>query len=144
MAMAAERGRRHPRTSSWKPLAHHDDGPHHYSVLCRDQTRLPKATRGGKPLSIERCAGPARSPQRLGQSRSPQPRPLELAVELLVLEQEQAALARDKAVAVNNRIQAQRYKKLLEEGIVPAQQVESMASAADAADAVVASDGQDG
>jgi multidrug efflux system membrane fusion protein len=56
------------------------------------------------------------------------------------LEQAQAALARDKAVAANNRIQAERYKKLLVEGIVPAQQVESMVSTADSADAVVAAD----
>ena len=56
------------------------------------------------------------------------------------LEKAQAALARDKAVAANSRIQAERYKKLLGEGIVPAQQVESLVSAADAADAVVRSD----
>jgi multidrug efflux system membrane fusion protein len=56
------------------------------------------------------------------------------------LERAQAALARDKAVAANNRIQAERYKKLLEEGIVPRQQVESMVSSADSADAVVATD----
>jgi membrane fusion protein, multidrug efflux system len=51
-----------------------------------------------------------------------------------------AALARDKAVAENNRSQAERYKKLLAEGVAPAQQVDSFLSAADAADATVASD----
>ena len=56
------------------------------------------------------------------------------------LERALAALARDKAVAANNRIQAERYQKLLAEGIVPAQQVESMSSAAESAEAVVASD----
>ncbi len=53
------------------------------------------------------------------------------------LAQAKAALARDKATAVNNRVQAQRYSKLLEEGIVPASQVESFTSAADASDAVL-------
>jgi multidrug efflux system membrane fusion protein len=56
------------------------------------------------------------------------------------LEKEQAALDRDKAGAVTGRVQAERYKKLLEEGIVPPQQVESLVSAADASDAVVRSD----
>ena len=56
------------------------------------------------------------------------------------LEQEEAALARDKAGAVTARIQAERYKKLLDEGIVAPQQVESLVSAADASDAVVRSD----
>lgn len=51
-----------------------------------------------------------------------------------------AALARDKAVAANNRSQAERYKKLLAEGVAPAQQVDSFLSAAEAADATVASD----
>ncbi len=51
------------------------------------------------------------------------------------LAQAKAALARDKATAVNNRLQAQRYSKLLAEGIVPASQVESFTSAADASDA---------
>src|ERR1700679_3851511 len=37
------------------------------------------------------------------------------------LAQAQAALARDKAVAANNRVQAQREAKLLEAGIVPIQ-----------------------
>ena len=56
------------------------------------------------------------------------------------LEKAQAALDRDKAGAVTGRIQAERYKKLLGEGIVPPQQVESLVSAADASDAVVRSD----
>ena len=53
------------------------------------------------------------------------------------LAQAKAALARDKATAVNNRLQAQRYSKLLAEGIVPPSQVESFTSAADASDAVL-------
>src|ERR1700730_12916567 len=56
------------------------------------------------------------------------------------LAQARAALARDKATAMNNRLQAQRYSKLLAEGIVPASQVESFTSAADASDAVLNSD----
>jgi multidrug efflux system membrane fusion protein len=63
------------------------------------------------------------------------PRPYEAA-----LAQAKAALARDKATAVNNRLQAQRYSKLLAEGIVPPSQVESFTSAADASDAVLNSD----
>jgi multidrug efflux system membrane fusion protein len=63
------------------------------------------------------------------------PRPYEAA-----LSQAKAALARDKATAVNNRLQAQRYAKLLAEGIVPASQVESYTSTADASDAVVNAD----
>src|SRR6202790_3257680 len=63
------------------------------------------------------------------------PRPYEAA-----LAQAKAALARDKATAVNNRLQAERYVKLLDEGIVPASQVESFTSAADASDAVLNSD----
>jgi multidrug efflux system membrane fusion protein len=63
------------------------------------------------------------------------PRPYEAA-----LAQAKAALARDKATAVNNRLQAQRYSKLLAEGIVPASQVESFTSAADASDAVLNAD----
>src|SRR5579872_133198 len=60
------------------------------------------------------------------------PRPYEAA-----LAQAKAALARDKATAVNNRLQAERYSKLLAEGIVPPSQVESVTSAADASDAVL-------
>jgi membrane fusion protein, multidrug efflux system len=56
------------------------------------------------------------------------------------LAQAKATLARDKATAANNRLQAQRYSKLLAEGIVPASQVESFTSAADASDAVVNAD----
>jgi len=63
------------------------------------------------------------------------PRPYEAA-----LAQAKAALARDKATAVNNRLQAQRYSKLLAEGIVPPSQVESFTSAADASDAVLNAD----
>jgi len=63
------------------------------------------------------------------------PRPYEAA-----LAQAKAALARDKATAVNNRLQADRYVKLLAEGIVPASQVESFTSTADASDAVLNAD----
>ena len=56
------------------------------------------------------------------------------------LERARAALARDKAVAANNRSQAERYQKLLAEGVVAAQQVDSFLSTAEAADATVASD----
>jgi membrane fusion protein, multidrug efflux system len=63
------------------------------------------------------------------------PRPYQAA-----LAQAQAALARDKASAVYNRSQAQRYKTLFDQGVAPAQQVDSMLSAADASDAVVNAD----
>jgi len=63
------------------------------------------------------------------------PRPYEAA-----LAQAKAALARDKATAANSRLQAQRYSKLLQEGIVPASQVESFTSAADASEAIVSAD----
>jgi multidrug efflux system membrane fusion protein len=63
------------------------------------------------------------------------PRPYQAA-----LAQAQAALARDEALAVNNRAQAQRYAKLLEAGIVAHQEAESFTSAADASDAVVKAD----
>ncbi len=63
------------------------------------------------------------------------PRPYEAA-----LAQAKAALARDKATAVNNRLQAQRYTKLLAEGIVPASQVDTYTSLADASDAVLSAD----
>ncbi len=63
------------------------------------------------------------------------PRPFQAA-----LAQAQAALARDKAVAANSRTQAQRYDKLLAEGVAPAQQVESFRSEADAAEAGLKSD----
>jgi len=51
-----------------------------------------------------------------------------------------ATLLRDKALAENNRSQAERYKKLLAEGVAPPQQVDTFLSAAEAADATVASD----
>ena len=63
------------------------------------------------------------------------PRPYQAA-----LAQAQAALARDKAIGVNSRAQAQRYQKLLEAGISASQEAESYISAANAADAVVAAD----
>ena len=63
------------------------------------------------------------------------PRPYEAA-----LAQAKAALARDKATAANNRVQADRYAKLLAEGIVPASQVEAVTSAADASEAVLNAD----
>jgi len=56
------------------------------------------------------------------------------------LDRARATLARDKAVAANNRSQAERYQKLLAEGVVPAQQVDTFMSAAEAADATVTSD----
>ena len=56
------------------------------------------------------------------------------------LAQSQAALVRDKAVAAYNRVQANRTDQLLQAGVVPTQQAESMKSAADASDAVVSSD----
>lgn len=63
------------------------------------------------------------------------PRPYEAA-----LAQAKAALARDKATGVYNRQQAVRYKTLFEQGVVPAQQVDSFASAADASDAEINAD----
>jgi multidrug efflux system membrane fusion protein len=57
-----------------------------------------------------------------------------------VLAQAQAALARDKAVAANNRAQALRMAKLLDAGIVPTQEAEGVTSTADASDAVVNAD----
>ncbi len=63
------------------------------------------------------------------------PRPYQAA-----LAQAQATLARDKALAANNRAQAQRYLTLRGEGVVAASDAESYTSAADAADATVAAD----
>jgi multidrug efflux system membrane fusion protein len=63
------------------------------------------------------------------------PRPYEAA-----LAQAKATLARDKATGAYNRTQAQRYKTLFEQGIVPAEQVDSFTSAADASDAVLNAD----
>ena len=56
------------------------------------------------------------------------------------LAQAKAALARDKATGTYNRAQAMRYKTLFDEGVVPAQQVDSFSSAADASDATVSAD----
>lgn len=63
------------------------------------------------------------------------PRPYEAA-----LAQAKAALARDKATGVYNRSQAVRYKTLFEQGVVPAEQVDSFTSAADASDAEMNAD----
>src|SRR5580704_14983562 len=63
------------------------------------------------------------------------PRPYDAA-----LAQAKAALARDKATGKYNRAQAQRYKTLFDQGVVPAEQVDSFTSAADASDATVNSD----
>jgi multidrug efflux system membrane fusion protein len=63
------------------------------------------------------------------------PRPYEAA-----LAQAKAALARDKATGIYNRAQAGRYKTLFEQGVVPAEQVDSFTSAADASDAVLNAD----
>src|ERR1700674_5737205 len=63
------------------------------------------------------------------------PRPYEAA-----LAQAKAALARDKATGTYNRAQAQRYKTLFDQGVVPLEQVDSFTSAADASDATVNSD----
>jgi membrane fusion protein, multidrug efflux system len=63
------------------------------------------------------------------------PRPYEAA-----LAQAKATLARDKATATYNRAQAQRYKTLFDQGVIPAEQVDSFTSAADASAAVVAAD----
>ena len=60
------------------------------------------------------------------------PRPYEAA-----LAQAQATLVRDKAVAANSRAQAQRFSKLLDDGIVSPSDADSFTSAADAAEAVV-------
>jgi membrane fusion protein, multidrug efflux system len=63
------------------------------------------------------------------------PRPYEAA-----LAQSQAAVARDKAVAANSRVQAQRYLTLRGEGIVAASDAETYTSAAEAAEATVMAD----
>src|ERR1700688_4998964 len=63
------------------------------------------------------------------------PRPYEAA-----LAQAKAGLARDKATGTYNRAQAQRYKTLFDQGVVPAEQVDSFTSAADASDAIVNAD----
>ena len=63
------------------------------------------------------------------------PRPYEAA-----LAQAKATLARDKSTDVYNRTQAKRYKTLFDQGVIPAEQVDSFTSAADASDAVVNAD----
>ena len=63
------------------------------------------------------------------------PRPYEAQ-----LAQAKAALARDRSTGKFNRAQAQRYKTLFEQGVVPAQQVDSFTSEADASDAIVNAD----
>src|SRR5579862_5897237 len=63
------------------------------------------------------------------------PRPYQAA-----LAQAKATLARDKATDIYNRAQAKRYKTLFDQGVIPAEQVDSFTSAADAADAVVNAD----
>lgn len=62
-------------------------------------------------------------------------RPYEVA-----LAQARATLARDKAVAVNSRAQAERYAKLRADGVVSPSDAEASASAADAGEATVAAD----
>ena len=57
-----------------------------------------------------------------------------------ILEQAQAGLARDKAIAANNRAQAQRYQKLLDAGVAAAQDAETYITTAQAADALVNAD----
>jgi multidrug efflux system membrane fusion protein len=63
------------------------------------------------------------------------PRPYEAA-----LAQVQATLTRDKAVAANSRAQAQRFMKLLADGIVSPSDADASRSAADASEATVAAD----
>jgi len=63
------------------------------------------------------------------------PRPYEAA-----LAQAKAALARDKATDIYNRAQANRYKTLFDQGVIPAEQVDSFTSAADASDAELNAD----
>jgi multidrug efflux system membrane fusion protein len=63
------------------------------------------------------------------------PRPYEAA-----LARDQATLEKDKAVAVNSRAQAQRYTRLLTDGVVSPSDAEAAKSTADAAEATVAAD----
>jgi multidrug efflux system membrane fusion protein len=63
------------------------------------------------------------------------PRPYEAS-----LAQAQAALMRDKAVAVNSRAQEQRLSKLLADGVVSPSDADASKSGADAAEASVAAD----
>ncbi len=62
-------------------------------------------------------------------------RPFEVAVQQAI-----ANLARDKAQAENARIQAQRYARLLAEGVVSSQQNDQARAEADALDAVIRAD----
>jgi membrane fusion protein, multidrug efflux system len=57
-----------------------------------------------------------------------------------IVAQAQANLARDKAISTNNRVQADRYKKLFAEGVVPAQDVDTYTATANASDATVQAD----
>jgi len=63
------------------------------------------------------------------------PRPYEME-----LERARSTLVRNKAVAANSRSQAERYKKLLAEGVVSPQEVDSVVSGAEADEATVTSD----
>jgi len=63
------------------------------------------------------------------------PRPYEAA-----LAQARATLARDNATDIYNRAQAKRYKTLFDQGVIPAEQVDSFTSAADASDALLNAD----
>jgi multidrug efflux system membrane fusion protein len=63
------------------------------------------------------------------------PRPYEAS-----LAQAQAALMRDKAVAINSRAQEQRLSKLLADGVVSPSDADASKSGADAAEASVAAD----
>ena len=56
------------------------------------------------------------------------------------LDRARSTLIRNKAVAVNSRNQAERYKRLLAEGVVSPQEVDSVVSGAEANEATVNSD----
>jgi multidrug efflux system membrane fusion protein len=56
------------------------------------------------------------------------------------LDRARSTLVRNKAVAVNSRSQAERYKRLLAEGVVSPQEVDSVVSGAEADEATVTSD----
>ena len=56
------------------------------------------------------------------------------------LDRARSTLVRNKAVAVNTRNQAERYKRLLAEGVVSPQEVDSVVSGAEANEATVNSD----
>jgi hypothetical protein len=57
------------------------------------------------------------------------------------LKQPQASLARDKAQAALDEVQAQRYEKLYNEGVAPKEQYDQTKAAADAQEAAVHADG---